>query len=259
VFSFAVLASGSSGNATLVRGPHGVILVECGLSYKELGKRFAAVGFDASELRGVLVSHEHGDHVSGASLVARRLGIPVYLSKGTHAGSVKRWKGQEELIHINAEDEFELAGITVKPFPVLHDTREPLQFRFNYNGKSLASLTDLGCADTTVEYRLQDLDSIILESNHDRDLLVNGSYPWTIKQRVLGSRGHLSNDQSALLLSSIATDKLQHIVLAHLSQDNNKPELARNCALEVIEENRLQQNLLQIARQSEVLEWMNIE
>ncbi len=259
MFSFVVLASGSRGNATLIRGPEGALLLDNGLSLAELGRRLRRLEFDPAELRAIFVTHEHGDHVSGVPLVARRKGLPVYLSRGTHQGSLRRWRGEEELRNIEAGQTVEIAGLRVRAFAVAHDTREPLHFRFECDGRALVSATDLGAPDALVEYSLREADALVLEANHDRELLLEGSYPWPIKQRILGSHGHLSNEQCAGLLAAVGGNRLQCVVLAHLSEENNRPELARSAALGAVEELRLPEETLKVAEQHQPMKWIHVE
>lgn len=229
-----VLASGSSGNCLLVKGPAGAVLLDAGLTMKDLGRRLSAVGCDADELQGVLVTHGHGDHVSGAGHLARRLKIPVWLSRGTAEESAHRWRGTEELRVVKAGERFTVAGIDMDCWACSHDTREPLQFGFRVGEASAALCTDLGQADATVRKALSQRSLLFVESNHDPDMLRRGAYPHHLKQRILGSRGHLSNAQCAQLLGDVAGPALKGVVLSHLSRENNRPELALESALRAL-------------------------
>ena len=221
-----MLASGSSGNALLVRGPQGTLLIDAGLGLKDLGRRLAEAECDPEELAAVLVTHEHGDHVGGAGALARRLGLTVWLSAGTAAGSGRQWRGGEKLAAVRDGDEFHAAGIDIEAWACPHDACEPLQFGFRAGGASLAVCTDLGHATPEVERRLSGRHLLVLEANHDRERLLAGPYPWFLKKRILGAQGHLSNQQSAELLGRVAGPDLRAVVLGHLSRENNRPELA---------------------------------
>lgn len=222
-----VLASGSSGNALLVRGPQGCVLLDAGLTLKDLGRRLQDVQCDPDELQGVCVTHGHGDHVSGAGHLARRLNIPLWLSRGTAEESARRWRGDEVLHLLRAGDTFTVAGIELDCWACSHDTREPLQFGFRVGEASAALCTDLGEAGPAVREALRGRNVLFVESNHDPDLLRRGAYPAHLKRRILGSHGHLSNGQCASLVQDVAGPALRGVVLSHLSRDNNRPELAR--------------------------------
>jgi phosphoribosyl 1,2-cyclic phosphodiesterase len=231
-----VLASGSSGNALLVKGPEGAVLLDAGLTLKDLGRRLNAVGCDPDELRGVLVTHGHGDHVSGAGHLARRLDIPVWLSRGTAEESAQRWRGSEDLRVVKAGECFTVAGIDMDCWACSHDTREPLQFGFRVGEASAALCTDLGEADPVVRQALCHRTLLFVESNHDPEILRRGAYPPHLKRRILGSQGHLSNAQCATLLQDVAGPRLQGVVLSHLSRENNRPELALDVASQALAE-----------------------
>jgi phosphoribosyl 1,2-cyclic phosphodiesterase len=235
-FSWCCLASGSSGNALLVRGEKGSILFDMGLSIRELARRMHGVEAGLEELRALFVTHEHGDHIGGAGRLARRLGIPVYLSRGSSRASAKVWRGDELQVLIAAGETVDIAGFQVHAHPVSHDVQEPLHYRVEADGCALGILTDLGKSDHRTRAFLADLDSVHLEFNHDLELLRSGPYPWPLKKRVMGDYGHLSNEQAAELLKDIATDRLQHVSLAHLSEENNRPALAVEAAEKALQE-----------------------
>lgn len=225
-----VLASGSSGNAVLVQGPEGTLLVDAGLTVKDLGRRLARVDCDPGAIAGVLVTHAHGDHVRGAGTLARRLGVPVWISAGAAREAAGQWRGGEELRRVRAGDEWRAAGLDIECWACPHDAAETLQFGFRHGGAAGAVCTDLGHATADVTRRLAGRHFLLVEANHDRERLLAGPYPWFLKRRILGERGHLSNAQCAGLLAEVAWEGLRRVVLGHLSRENNLPDLARRAA-----------------------------
>ncbi|UTF61063.1 MBL fold metallo-hydrolase [Gilvimarinus sp. DA14] len=222
---FASLGSGSKGNSTLIEWPGGALLVDCGFSVKETEARLARLGRAAKDLTAVIVTHEHSDHIKGVAALARRYQMPVYMTPGTYHS---RDHGRiPELKLIENYQPFTLGGLEVKPVAVPHDAREPAQFVFRCNGRSLGILTDLGNISPHVERAYCDCDALILEANHDPMMLAGGPYPPSLKQRVGGLWGHLSNQQAAGFLQRVDVQRLQHLVVAHISQKNNTLALAK--------------------------------
>jgi phosphoribosyl 1,2-cyclic phosphodiesterase len=224
---FALLGSGSRGNATLVeeKGTH--LLIDCGFSVREVERRMARLKCSPEKLSAILVTHEHNDHLAGVGALARKYRLPVWLTAGTESAGKKRLGElpHRELINCHS-DGFAIDGLQLQPFPVPHDAREPCQFVFSNGDKRLGMLTDTGRSTQHIEQRLDACDALILESNHDRRMLAEGPYPPSLQARVGGSLGHLSNDQAADILTRIDSSALQHMVAAHLSEKNNRPELA---------------------------------
>lgn len=231
---FAMLGSGSKGNATLVVANGTRVLVDCGFAVKEMQARAAKLDFDLACLDGILVTHEHSDHLGGVARLARAYNLPVYLTRGTHAV----WRDREvaDIRFINPHENFAVGALQVQPIAVPHDAREPCQFAFSHGGHKLGVLSDLGHITPYIRAALADADALLLETNHDVELLANGPYPYSLKQRVGGDLGHLSNAQSASLLSSAQRSRLQHLVLTHLSEQNNTPELARAAICAALED-----------------------
>ena len=222
-----MLGSGSEGNAALIECANTTVLLDCGFSLKETLVRLERLGRKGDQLTGILITHEHGDHVRGVGVVARRLGIPVWLTAGTYA-AIRPYIGnlpQVNLIH--PERAFSIGDIGVQPFPVPHDAREPCQFVFNDGDSRLGFLTDTGSATAHLELMLSGCDALVLECNHDREMLRAGSYPASLKERIAGPRGHLDNATAAGIVSRIDCSRLRHVVAAHLSQENNTPARAR--------------------------------
>jgi phosphoribosyl 1,2-cyclic phosphodiesterase len=212
-----VLGSGSAGNATLVEAPQGWILVDAGFSWRELERRIARTGLNVGRITTVLVTHEHIDHVRGLGSLVRR-GAEVWASPGT-----LRALG---LTGRPLTGPVELLGLTVRPFRIPHDAAEPVGFRFEFDGLAAALATDLGTITPEVRRALSGTQAVVLESNHDLSLLLGGSYPWHLKLRIMGPRGHLANDEAGKALADLAQDGLKAAMLAHLSRENNRPALA---------------------------------
>lgn len=220
---FASLGSGSRGNATLIEQGTTRILVDSGFSAKELEARLGRLGCDPASITAVLVTHEHNDHIGGVGVFSRRFDIPVWMTTGTLNGHGDSYP------HVNLfspHESFSVGDIAVEPFPVPHDAREPCQFILSDGGVRLGMLTDVGRSTQHIETLLSGCDALMLECNHDSEMLANGPYPPSLKRRVGGEHGHLSNVQAANLLQRLDVSRLQHIVAAHLSEKNNAPELA---------------------------------
>ena len=220
---FASLGSGSRGNATLISQGKTTLLVDCGFSARETEKRLQKLGLDASKLSAIVVTHEHADHVNGVRVLARKYRLPVYATTGT-AGCMTA-DLTALITEFSCHDVFDIGDIEVHPFPVPHDAREPSQFVFSNGQHRLGLLTDVGMSTPIIEQALSGCDALLLEANHDMDMLDNGDYPDHLKYRVAGRLGHLNNVQSAALLKKIDTSRLQHIVAMHLSEKNNSPDL----------------------------------
>lgn len=231
---FAMLGSGSKGNATLVEAGGVRVLVDCGFPVREVEARCARLGFDLASLDGILVTHEHGDHLGGVARLARAYNVPVYLSRGTYAAWMD--KDVPEASYISPHEAFHIGALTIRPFPVPHDAREPCHFAFEYGGRKLGVVSDLGGITPHVRWVLKDCDALLLETNHDVRMLAEGPYPPRLKQRVGGGLGHLSNAQAAGLVRQVERQRLQHLVLTHLSEKNNTPALALAAIREALEE-----------------------
>ena len=224
------IASGSSGNCIYVGSDHTHLLVDTGISKKRIEEGLKELEIKGEELSGILVTHEHVDHIQGLGVFCRKYEIPVYATKGTLRGiQTCRSLGKmpEGLYHeIHADEEFSLGDIKVHPFAISHDANEPTGYRFQSGEKRVAVATDLGKYDEYIVNNLKNLDALLLESNHDVHMLEVGPYPYPLKQRVLGDRGHLSNELSGRLLCDILHDNLRKVMLGHLSKENNYAELA---------------------------------
>lgn len=222
---FALLGSGSEGNALVVQVDSTTVLMDCGFSVSETITRLARLDIQAEQLDGILVTHEHSDHIAGVARLARKFDIPVWMTHGTsrfqHAAFA-----DIAVTEINPHSSFSVGDIQVQPILVPHDAGEPVQYVFGDGACRLGVLTDTGHATPHIESILSGCHALVLECNHDEEMLRNGRYPASLKQRVGGRYGHLNNTQAAALLSHLDTTRLQHIVAAHLSQQNNLPKLA---------------------------------
>ncbi|HEX4871025.1 MAG TPA: MBL fold metallo-hydrolase [Nevskiaceae bacterium] len=230
----AMLGSGSSGNATWVEAGGTAVLVDCGFNLGETERRLERLGCDPGRLAAILVTHEHGDHLGGVGRLARRHDLPVWLTRGSAGG----WRDGEGVQRhwIDPLRPWTLGALTLQPFPVPHDAREPCQFVIEGAGCRLGIVSDVGHVTPHMRRVLHDCDALLLECNHDPDLLAEGPYPPRLKDRVGGAYGHLSNAQAADLLASIRTPRLRALVLTHLSQQNNRPALARAAVCEVLQD-----------------------
>ena len=227
---FRNLGSGSSGNATIVEARSGSrvnrLLVDCGLGIRQLAQRLQRAGLSADDIDAIFVTHEHSDHIGCARQVAMRHQIPVWMSHGTHAGvGSPDFDGLLQLARDGVA--IELGELHLTPFTVPHDAREPLQLRCSDGASSLGILTDLGHATEHVLAQLAACQALLLECNHDADLLAGGAYPAFLKKRVGGKMGHLSNARAGEIARALRHPGLATVVAAHLSQHNNRPELAR--------------------------------
>jgi phosphoribosyl 1,2-cyclic phosphodiesterase len=316
---FTVLASGSKGNSTVVSGGRTRILVDCGLSCRELFRRMKLAGEEPETLDAILITHEHSDHVGGVAVTARKLGIPVYFTEGTHRAWMRwlsprrqmtyaQWLEQirkqaaerqaeggaiadegepdetdlvevaearkeagepdESAVPAKAKDPtwlpaveyfragepFEIGDISISPFTIPHDAADPVGFVFRAEGVRMGFATDLGYIPPNVKAQLQGVDLLLLESNHDLEMLRDGPYPWQVKQRVLSRVGHLSNEAAAGFLEDGYDGQAAYVILAHLSESNNLPELARVTAERaLIGRANLLANMLLLAKQHEPL------
>ena len=222
-----VLASGSGGNCLYVAGGGTRLLVDAGLSLKVLAARLKQVGVDPDDIQAVLLTHDHADHCSGVGVLRRRHGLPFYANEGTAAG-VELALGEKDTAWSIFETgtPFEVGGLTVEPFSVPHDAADAVGFVVTDGRCRLGIATDLGMATTLVRRKLSDCDALVLEANHDVELLQQSGRPWSLLQRIRGRHGHLSNDAAATLLAEVLGPRLKAVVLAHLSAECNAPGLA---------------------------------
>ena len=245
---FSVLGSGSKGNCVYIESGRTAILIDGGFSGKEIARRLHLIHRDISDLKAIFVTHEHHDHVGGVGVISRRCSIPVYANEGTYRGAEKRLKKLFSRKEFETGMGIDFQDLHIRSFSVSHDTNDPVGFLVSDSSVRLGYCTDTGMISKLISRRLRNLDSLIIEFNHDPELLKNGPYPPVLQQRVRSNRGHLANHDSAQLLKEIIHEQLQHIVLAHLSETNNLPEIAYREAVEAIPE-ALDNNILSLSSQ----------
>ncbi len=233
-FRFASLGSGSRGNATLIEAGGTRVLVDCGFAAREFETRCTLLGVEPAALDAILVTHEHADHVRGVGVLARRYAVPVWMTRGTRQASRC---GRIDALHLFAghADTFALGELTIEPVPVPHDAREPTQFVFEHRGRRFGLLTDLGSITPRVVSAYDGVDALMLECNHDTQMLRDGPYPPSLQARVGGLYGHLGNHQAADFLARIDCRRLCHLVAGHLSEKNNAPALARRALADAMD------------------------
>ncbi len=224
------IASGSSGNCICVGSDNTHVLIDAGISGKRIENGLHEIDLKTSEMQGILITHEHIDHIQGLGVLARRYGIPMYTTEGTknailHSKSVG--KIEEELFQVITPGiELSIGDLVIKPISISHDAADPVAYKIMNGDKSVAVVTDLGTYTQKIVDELQGLDALLLEANHDINMLQTGAYPYPLKQRILGDRGHLSNERSGQLLCELLHDHFGTVMLGHLSKENNYEELA---------------------------------
>ena len=254
---FASLGSGSAGNALVAEAGTTRLMVDCGFSIRETEQRLARLGLSPHDIDGILVTHEHDDHAGGVFRFAAKHQITVWITHGTLRGAQRYIPEHFDapLMVIDSHTSFSVGGLEVHPFPVPHDAGEPVQYVL-YNGMhKLGVLTDTGCSTPYIEQMLSGCHALVLECNHDLDMLMNGPYAWSLKQRVKSRHGHLDNATSAGLLSRLDNRHLQHLIAAHLSEKNNTPALAVEALAQAIS---CDKEWIGVATQAEGFGWREI-
>lgn len=233
---FASLGSGSAGNATLIEVGKTRLLMDCGFSLKEVVARLQRLAVEPDTLTGILVTHEHDDHARGVFKLAAKFNIPVWLTHGTYKMCGRYIPEKVDITYrvIDAHSVFAIEDALVMPYPVPHDAREPSQFVFSDGQAKVGVLTDVGCTTSHIEQVLSACDALVLECNHDLQMLETGPYARALKNRVGGRWGHLDNQSAASLLANLDNGRLKHIIAAHLSEKNNRPELAKLALSQVL-------------------------
>ena len=227
---FCSLASGSSGNCQFIASEEARILLDVGLAGKRIVECLESIGEQAEQIQGILVSHEHSDHIRGIGILSRRFNLPIYANNNTweemsgKIGSIK----EENKRSFNTGESFTIGDIMIKSYAIAHDASEPVGFSFQHEGAKISIATDLGHVDERIMDELRDADLLMLESNHDTGMLKMGKYPWFLKQRILGDKGHLSNETAGNIIADLleAQGRISNVLLGHLSRENNFPELA---------------------------------
>ncbi|MFA6172988.1 MAG: MBL fold metallo-hydrolase [Kiritimatiellales bacterium] len=218
-----VLASGSSGNCTFIGTETTRILIDAGLSARRTAERLAEIGERVEDINAICVSHEHGDHIAGIRVLQKNYGIPVYANAGTFEGIGGEIKGAR----FTTGSPFAIGDFSIHPFPVPHDANDPVGFVLSAGNRTVGIATDIGMVTNALRERLRKCHVVVIEANHDETLLHEADRPWSLKQRILGNQGHLSNRAAAALMAEIAGEGLEHLFLAHLSSDCNSPHHAR--------------------------------
>lgn len=232
----SVLGSGSSGNCFFVQNDKSAVLVDAGLSAKQIISRLGAIGASSARVKGIFITHEHADHIRGADVLARHLNIPIFATKKTIQNSFL-CENTDLINSIKNTEILKLAGMEISAFSKSHKAADPVSFNI-MNGKTLSIITDAGFACENIVSAVADSDFLCIESNHDEKMLLDGPYPYFLKNWIKSDTGHLSNMQSALCVLEHASSKLNHVILSHLSQTNNTPELAIKTFNSLIKERR---------------------
>lgn len=224
------IASGSSGNCICVGSQDCHVLIDAGISGKRIEQGLNAIDLKSQEMAGILVTHEHIDHIAGLGVMARRYGLPIYATAGTITAiqnTPSVGKIEETLFHtITAGENFVMGDLTITPIPISHDAADPVAYRIKKGNRNFAVVTDLGSYDDEIVGQLQGLDALLLEANHDIHMLETGIYPYPLKRRIMGDKGHLSNERSGQLLCELLHDNFGTVMLGHLSKENNYEKLA---------------------------------
>ena len=250
---FASLGSGSEGNGLVVEAGATRVLMDCGFGLADSVARLARLGLQPADLAGIVVTHEHSDHIGGVGRLARKHSLPVWLTAGTLVMAQDLDGVAVQVIDSHAA--FAVDGLEIQPFPVPHDAREPVQFVFGDGNRRLGALTDAGCSTPHIEAMLECIDALVLECNHDATMLENGPYPVSLKRRVGGRFGHLENGQSAALLDKLKHDKLQCVMAAHVSRKNNTAALAQRALAQVLD---CADEDVRVACQATGFEWIRL-
>ncbi len=250
---FAYLGSGSRGNAALIQAGRTLLLLDCGFSVAETERRLARLGVAPTELAAIIVTHEHVDHLGGVARLARKHRLPVWMTHGTQAAWTERDTPMPEFCC--AHTAFALGDIEIRPYPVPHDAREPCQFVFSDGQRRIGVLSDSGHITPHIRASLTGCDALLLECNHDAAMLAEGPYPAGLKARVGGPLGHLSNAQAAALLGEIDASRLQHLVVTHISEANNRPALARAAVAAAL---NCDAGWVAVAEQEQGLDWREV-
>lgn len=255
-----VLGSGSGGNATLVEAGGTRVLVDAGFSGRDLARRLDIIGVAPESISAVVITHDHGDHTRGAGVFARRHGVPIYLTEATRDACSALFRGTETTVAYRASFPFSIGSLKIEPFITVHDAADPVAVAVvdHETGARVGVATDLGRPTEQVRMALRDADFLILEANHDEELLHSSNYPWSVRRRISSSHGHLSNRAAAQFAVELLHPRLAGVLLAHLSAECNRPALALEVVGGALRKAGFQ-GFLDVARQSEPSEFLEIE
>ncbi len=236
---FCSLYSGSSGNSQFIQAGNTKILVDAGLSGKRIQQAIEGIGEKLNEIQGIFITHEHSDHIHGVGVLSRRFNIPIYANE-------KTWIAMQPLLgEIKSENiriiegGVEIGELFIQAFDISHDAVNPVGYKIFNKNKKISLLTDTGCVNDDIKKHIEDSDLLLIESNHDEDMVLLGSYPWPLKRRVLGEFGHMSNSLAGTLLSEVLKKGTEIVLLAHLSKENNFPQLAYKTVENILNENNI--------------------
>ena len=239
---FCTIASGSSGNCTYIGSEHTKILIDAGVSGKRMEEGLAELKLTGADIDALFITHEHQDHIKGAGIFSRRFDVPIFATEETWAameGTLGKIAPSNRRI-VYADEICAVNDICVKPFAIPHDAAEPVGYSLLAGERKITLATDIGHVTDTLRENLEGSDLLLLESNHDIEMVKKGNYPWHLKQRILGEKGHLSNVAAGELLAEVATGKLKYVFLGHLSEDNNNPHLAYETVESILRKKRIE-------------------
>lgn len=252
-----LLASGSGGNSICVQNGASSVLIDAGLTGKKIEERLHSRNIDPARLQAIVVSHEHADHIKGAGVMARRYGLPVWMTRGTLNASKQTFRGAEQIRVFENDEAFSIGDLSFQAFQLPHDAADPVNFSVTDGRAEVTVATDMGTVTQLVYQHMRRADLVVIETNYDRQLLMDGPYPWDLKMRIRGTHGHLSNHGAAEALCNLAAEGLQRAILAHLSEKNNRPNLARKTCIHQLRGQGIRDFALCVAEQdrpSEVFE-----
>lgn len=257
---FISIGSGSKGNATIVEAGNTRLLVDCGFGLRDSLGRLEKIGIKLDEISAILVTHEHGDHSKGVAMLGKRGNIPVYLSHGSFHALLDRniINEQVRVVFVDVNQSFQIGDIVVEPVAVPHDAREPCQFIFNYLSQKLGLLTDTGSITPHIIDKYYDCDALLMEFNHDEEMLINGPYPYSLQQRVGGNYGHLNNMQAIKFLEMMNLDRLKNVLVAHVSEKNNDLGLVKKLISSRFDAMNISLDNLHFASQDEGSDWLPV-